>query len=159
MKKKVLATLAAMLVAGIIGFSFSQFGSVNAEPNLSPADIREKVTAQYPGTIKEVELDKKGKNPVYEIELVIDGKEYELKIDGNTGEVIRLDKKLAAQDNQQNKQQEKQTEKNAEEQNDDKDDNKDDQGEKQVVIKEKEKSPRKTNDNGEKQHKQYIAVR
>ncbi|RKQ30912.1 PepSY domain-containing protein [Oceanobacillus halophilus] len=97
MKKKVIAAIGAMAVAGTIGFAFSQSGVVNADPKLSANEIREQVNAEYPGTITELELDKKGKNSVYEVEVELEGKEYELKIDGDTGEVIKLEEKVISQ--------------------------------------------------------------
>ncbi|MHA6253029.1 PepSY domain-containing protein [Oceanobacillus sp. CAU 1775] len=94
MNKKIIMTIAALSIAAVIGLIFSQNISVSADPDLTREDIEEKVRAQYPGEITEIDLDTEGKIPVYEVELEIEGKEYELVIDGNTGEVLRLDEKL-----------------------------------------------------------------
>lgn len=94
MKKKILLAIGAMAAAAVLGLIFSQSLTASAGPNLSPKDVRDKVKAQYPGEVKELELDEKGKTSVYEVEIAIDGKEYELKIDGNSGEVLKLDEKL-----------------------------------------------------------------
>lgn len=99
MNKKIMMTLAALSIAAVIGLIFSQNISVSADPDLTKQDVRDKVTAQYPGKITEIDLDSDGKNPVYEVEIEIEGKEYELEIDGNTGEVLRLDEKLVATTN------------------------------------------------------------
>lgn len=96
MNKKILMALGAMAIAAVLGLIFSQNLSVSADPDLTYEDIREKVRAQYPGEITELELDNEGKKPIYEVEIEIDGKEYELLIDGNTGEVLKLDEKLTA---------------------------------------------------------------
>lgn len=37
-----------------------------------------------------MELDKEAKNPIYEVEIDIEGKEYELAMDGNSGKVLHL---------------------------------------------------------------------
>ncbi|WP_158595146.1 PepSY domain-containing protein [Oceanobacillus piezotolerans] len=99
MKKKVVAALGAMAIAGVIGLGFAQSGIVNAGPNLSENDVRNQVNDQYPGAIKELELDENGKDPVYEVEIEIDGREYELAIDGNSGEVLKLNERAVASDN------------------------------------------------------------
>jgi uncharacterized membrane protein YkoI len=91
MKKKIIAAFGALTVAGVIGFTTFQSGIVNAEPKLTKEDIRNQVTSQYPGTISELELER-GAN-VYEVEVVVDDKEYELKIHGDTGDVLKLEEK------------------------------------------------------------------
>jgi uncharacterized membrane protein YkoI len=91
MKKKIIAAFGALTVAGVIGFTTFQSGIVKAEPKLTMEDIRNQVTSQYPGTISELELER-GAN-VYEVEVVVDGKEYELKIHGDTGDVLKLEEK------------------------------------------------------------------
>jgi uncharacterized membrane protein YkoI len=91
MKKKIIAAFGALTVAGVIGFTTFQTGIVNAEPKLTKEDIRNQVTSQYPGTISELELER-GAN-VYEVEVVVDDKEYELKIHGDTGDVLKLEEK------------------------------------------------------------------
>ncbi|WP_068676151.1 PepSY domain-containing protein [Oceanobacillus sp. Castelsardo] len=99
MKKKVLAAIGAMAVATVIGFAFSQSGVVNADPNLTHDDVRKRITEQYPGNIKELELEKKGKKAIYEAEIELDGKEYDIKIDGNTGDVLKLEETVLSKKN------------------------------------------------------------
>jgi uncharacterized membrane protein YkoI len=91
MNKKIIAAFGALTVAGVIGFTTFQSGIVNAEPKLTKDEIRNQVTSQYPGTIRELELES-GAN-IYEVEVVVDGKEYELKIHGDTGDVLKLEEK------------------------------------------------------------------
>ncbi|MFD1851767.1 PepSY domain-containing protein [Oceanobacillus bengalensis] len=97
MKKKVLAIVGAMSTVVIMGLAFSQSGVVNAGPNLTVENIKEKVGNQYPGEITELKLDNRSSNPVYEVELKMDGKKYELALDGNTGEILRINEKSAIQ--------------------------------------------------------------
>jgi uncharacterized membrane protein YkoI len=91
MKKKMIAAFGALTIAGVIGFTTFQSGIVKAEPKLTKDEIRNQVTSQYPGTIRELELER-GAN-IYEVEVVVDGKEYELKIHGDTGDVLKLEEK------------------------------------------------------------------
>jgi uncharacterized membrane protein YkoI len=91
MKKKIIAAFGALTVAGVIGFTTFQSGIVKAEPKLTKDEIRDQVTSQYPGTIRELELER-GAN-IYEVEVVVDGKEYELKIHGDTGDILKLEEK------------------------------------------------------------------
>ncbi|MFD2212199.1 PepSY domain-containing protein [Metabacillus endolithicus] len=97
MKKKIIAAFGALSVAGVIGFVTFQSGVVNAEPKLSKEDIRNQVTSQYPGTINELEFEREGKVNIYEVEVALEGKEYDLKIHADTGEVLNLEEKAVSQ--------------------------------------------------------------
>jgi uncharacterized membrane protein YkoI len=108
MKKKVLAAIGAMAVAAVVGFAFSQSGIVNADPNLTHEDVRKQITEQYPGNITELELEKKGKNAIYEVEIELDGKEYDIKIDGNSGDVLKLEETVNSKNNNRNNQTDRQ---------------------------------------------------
>lgn len=101
--RKIWMTIGAMFVAAVLGLVFSQSLSVSAGPDLSEEDVTDKVKMQYPGEITELELNENGKAPVYEIEIAIDGKEYELLIDGDSGEVLKLDEKLTTAANEEQK--------------------------------------------------------
>ncbi|MCT2535457.1 PepSY domain-containing protein [Aquibacillus koreensis] len=96
MKKKIMIVTGVIVAGGLIGFALSQTGVVSADPSYSKDDIRKEVLELYPGEITELELEKQGKKVIYEIEIDVDGKEYELEMDGNTGEVLKLDEKLLA---------------------------------------------------------------
>ncbi|MFC4025345.1 PepSY domain-containing protein [Oceanobacillus longus] len=93
MKNKFSIIIGTMAAATILGLGFSQSGTVQANPNLSLKDVRSQLQNQYPGEITELELDKEAKSPIYEVEINIEGKEYELSVDGNTGEVLNLSEK------------------------------------------------------------------
>lgn len=97
MNKKVMMAIGAMAIAAFLGLIVSQNLSVSAGPDLSEDEVKQKVESQYPGEITALELEKDGKDPVYKVELVIDGKEYELQIDANSGEVLKLDEKMKAE--------------------------------------------------------------
>jgi len=97
MKKKIIAAFGALSVAGVIGFVTFQSGVVNAEPKLSKEDIRNQVTSQYPGTINELEFEREGKVNIYEVEVALEGNEYDLKIHADTGEVLNLEEKAVSQ--------------------------------------------------------------
>jgi uncharacterized membrane protein YkoI len=93
MKKKILIAFGALSIAGVIGFTTFQSEIVNAEPKLTKDELRDIVTSQYPGTINELELEREGKRLFYEVEVALEGKKYELKMDANTGEVLKLEEK------------------------------------------------------------------
>lgn len=93
--KKIMMAVGAMIAAAVLGLGFAQSLTVSAGPDLSKEEVKNKVKSQYPGKITELELDEEGKNPVYEVEIEIEGKEYELLIDGNSGEVLKLNEKKA----------------------------------------------------------------
>ncbi|PAV30690.1 hypothetical protein CIL05_06200 [Virgibacillus profundi] len=102
MKKKLGLTIGTLAAAAVLGLGFSQSGAVQAEPDLTTDDIRNKVTAQYPGEIKELELEGDSKNAIYGVEIKIEDKEYKLKLDGNTGEVLSLDENVKAMSQKEN---------------------------------------------------------
>lgn len=96
MNKKLLIAIGAIAIATVLGLIFSQNLSVSAGPNLTEKEVTEKVKAQYPGEIIALQLDEQGTEPVYEVEVVIDGKGYELAIDGNSGKILKLEEKRVA---------------------------------------------------------------
>jgi uncharacterized membrane protein YkoI len=93
MKKKVVVTIASVVVASVLGFGIYHANAAQADPKLTKTEIEALVAAQYPGTIKEIELDKGFNRVVYEVEVEGNGKKYEIKLDGNTGEVLKLEEK------------------------------------------------------------------
>ena len=93
MLKKIGMTIGLIGIVTVLGFGVYHSNASQAEPTLSPDDIDELVKSQYPGTITELELDKDASGSIYEVEVVNDGIEYELKLDGQTGEIINLKEK------------------------------------------------------------------
>ena len=93
LNKKVMITISSVAIASVLGFGIYHTNAAQAQPKLSTDEIKELVSAQYPGTITEVEVDKGFNKVVYEVEVESDGKEYEIKLDGNTGEVLKLEEK------------------------------------------------------------------
>jgi len=102
--------IGAMAIAAVLGLIFSQTLSVSADPDLSEDEIKERVQAQYPGEITTLELTPSGNDPIYEVELDIDGEAYSLTIDGNSGEVLQLDEKaMLAKEDQEKPDEQKNT--------------------------------------------------
>lgn len=93
MNKKVIISFAAVFLVAVLGFGIYQSDAANSNPELTLEDARQLVEIQYPGTITEIELDKEQGETVYEVEVVTDDKEYEVKLDANTGEIIKLEEK------------------------------------------------------------------
>ncbi|WP_174615728.1 PepSY domain-containing protein [Virgibacillus ihumii] len=98
MKKKVGFVLSILLGLSALGLGMYHTSASQAAPELSKEQIRDKVKNQYPGKITELEFDKEGKRAVYEVEVVQNGKEYEIIFDGNTGEVLSLEKHSVSKD-------------------------------------------------------------
>lgn len=98
MKKKIILTSGALAITIALGLGIYKSDASQAEPKLNNDEVRELISAQYPGTITEMELEKENNRAVYEIEIENDGMEYDLKVDGNSGEIIKIkEKKIAAQ--------------------------------------------------------------
>lgn len=93
MNKKLGIGIGALLFAGILGFWIYTSDASQQAPELTTDEIRDMVLNQYPGEITEIELDKELNKVVYEVEVISNGKEYDLKLDGNSGEVLKLKEK------------------------------------------------------------------
>ncbi|SES96754.1 Peptidase propeptide and YPEB domain-containing protein [Oceanobacillus limi] len=94
MKKKLLILVGALTLVIVLGFGIFHSNAANADPSLTHEDIRLMVKAQYPGTITEIELEKDQNKAVYEVEVENNDKKYEIKFDGNSGEVLKLEEKV-----------------------------------------------------------------
>ncbi|HLR81155.1 MAG TPA: PepSY domain-containing protein [Bacillota bacterium] len=93
MKKKIALSVGVLAIASVLGLGIYHSNASQAEPKLSSEEIDDIVTSQYPGTITEMELEKDFNQVIYEVEITEDGNEYELKLDGNTGEVLKIKEK------------------------------------------------------------------
>lgn len=92
MKKKITMITGAVALTGLLGFGVYQTTVSASEPSISDKEVEKLVTAQYPGTITELELEKENRRLVYEIEIESDGVEYDLKVDADTGEILKMEK-------------------------------------------------------------------
>lgn len=93
MNKKLGIAIGTLAGAAVIGLGVFQTSAAQADPKLNTDEIRQMVTDQYEGTITEMELDKEFNKVVYEVEIDSEKQEIELKLDGDTGEVIKEHKK------------------------------------------------------------------
>ncbi|MBY7142338.1 PepSY domain-containing protein [Virgibacillus sp. NKC19-3] len=93
MKKKLGIAMGATAGAVVLGLGIYHSDASQANPELSTDEVRQIVTDQYPGTITELELEKDRNQAVYEVEVENDGKEYDIKLDGGSGEVLNLKEK------------------------------------------------------------------
>lgn len=98
MKKKLGIAIGTMAGAVVLGLGIYHTDASQANPELSTDEIRQMVTDQYPGTITELELEKGSNKAIYEVEVASDGKEYDIKLDGSSGEVLNLKEKEIADD-------------------------------------------------------------
>lgn len=93
MNNKLKITIGAVAATAVLGLGISQSSAAQVDPKLSTDEIRDLVADQYPGTITEMELEKDSNKAVYEVEIVGEDKEYELRLDGASGEVLHLSEK------------------------------------------------------------------
>ncbi|SET03022.1 Peptidase propeptide and YPEB domain-containing protein [Salinibacillus kushneri] len=96
MKKKVLVSIIAMVVAFSVGMVIYQMSKTSSAASLSIEEARDIAKSQFQGEVIEIGLEKDGNRVVYEMEMKGDRHEYELVLDGETGEVIRLEQKASA---------------------------------------------------------------
>src|SRR5690625_3896477 len=93
MNKKIMIIAGVIALSAALGFGIYQSDASQKDPKLSFDDITNLVSSQYPGTITEMEFEKKHNHAIYEVEIVNDGMKYEIKVDGNSGEIIKLKEK------------------------------------------------------------------
>ncbi|MEI3607007.1 PepSY domain-containing protein [Pseudogracilibacillus sp. SE30717A] len=96
MKKKIAMLTGGFAVLLVLGFGIYKSDASQADPKLNYDEVTGLILSQYPGTITEIELEKENNRNVYEIEIVNDEMEYDLKVDGNSGEIINLKEKKVA---------------------------------------------------------------
>ena len=93
MKKKLVLTIGSVAAAGVLGFGLFHSSASEIESTMSTEEIKAMVTKQYPGEITEIERETEFNRAIYEVEITGDQKEYDLKLDGNTGEVLDIKEK------------------------------------------------------------------
>lgn len=91
-------------IAVVLGFGMYQSNASQATPTLSPENIEELIAAQYPGEITAFELIQDNNGAIYAIEIEHEGKQYEVKVDGKSGEVLHLEEKIILADEQTDQQ-------------------------------------------------------
>ncbi|QHS24024.1 PepSY domain-containing protein [Virgibacillus sp. MSP4-1] len=96
MKKKILVSVMAIIVAFGAGMGIHQMTKTSSAASLSIEEARKIAEQQFPGEVVEISLEKNGNRAVYEMEIKGDGQEYELILDGETGDVIKLEQKASA---------------------------------------------------------------
>lgn len=97
MKKKVWITA----LVGIIGVGAAvavadedNINFANNSNQLSIEEIEKKALSEVNGTIKDIELDNGVFKNYYEVEVITEDAEYDLKMNAKTGEVVRKNKEF-----------------------------------------------------------------
>lgn len=94
--KKIGIIVGIVVCACVLGLGIYHSSASVTSPKMSEADIKKMVTEQYPGEIASIEKRKELHNTVYEVELKDSAKGYTLKVDGDTGEILKMDEKMLA---------------------------------------------------------------
>jgi uncharacterized membrane protein YkoI len=91
MNKTWLAVIVGAVIIAGVGFGVNQLFAGESGPALTTEEATQKVEERYPGSVTEIELDNKGTRQVYEIELEGSGGYYEIKMDANTGKILKME--------------------------------------------------------------------
>lgn len=94
--KKAGLIIGVALCVFVLGLGIYHTSATEASPEMAEADIEEMVSEQYPGEIASIEKRKEMHNTIYEVKLKNDAKGYTLKVDGDTGEILKIDEKALA---------------------------------------------------------------
>ncbi|WP_208589832.1 PepSY domain-containing protein [Gracilibacillus suaedae] len=98
MKKKLLYPLILVIVIGGV-FVIYNFTSSPADAYLSEEEAKEKISKQYSGEIAEIELEAENNKKIYKVKIKRTDRDYELKIDAETGEVLLLNETSVTESN------------------------------------------------------------
>ncbi len=121
--------LTIIIVIGSV-VAIYNFTSNPASAYLSEEEAKEKVSDQFSGKIMELELDEENNRKVYEVEIKGTDRDYELKIDAETGEILLLNEKTGTlRDNSVAKEEAADDQDNTDQEDKNETDNKDEQNE------------------------------
>ncbi len=104
MKKKTWLMIGVLFIVGLFGFGMYQSSASQGAPTLSAESIKELITSQYPGEVTSLELTQGKNGAVYELEIENDNIVYELKVNGQSGEILSLREKMMLTDKGENNQ-------------------------------------------------------
>ncbi|SFL43041.1 Peptidase propeptide and YPEB domain-containing protein [Gracilibacillus orientalis] len=90
-KRFIIILTVIIVIGGVV--AIYNFSSNPASAYLSEEEAKEKVSNQFSGEIMELELDEENNRKVYEVEIKGTDRDYELKIDAETGEILLLNEK------------------------------------------------------------------
>lgn len=86
------AIIAILLIGAlVVTATIVQFG-ISEQEAISIA------TGAVQGTVQEVELENVNSNLIYEIEIIKDGKEFEVSVDSKSGEIIDIEQELTKEE-------------------------------------------------------------
>jgi len=139
MKKKLSMTIGVIAVVTVLGLGMYHSDASQTEPTLTTDEIKSLISDQYPGEITEIELEKDFNKAVYELEIVGKDKKYELKVDGNSGEILKLKEKTVMHATENNEE--------------DTTDNKENKQDEKLILKEKQNEKSKKDQDKDKQTK------
>ncbi|MYL43843.1 PepSY domain-containing protein [Virgibacillus salexigens] len=91
MSKKIGIIVASIVGVILFGFGMIYFSVTSSGTELSKSEAEDIITSQYPGKING-EVEKDATHGYYHAVIEHNGKAYDVKIDGNTGEVLNLKK-------------------------------------------------------------------
>ena len=94
MKKIILvpAILGVMGIGGVMAIAFEKTSSANNDKILTFEEIEKKALAVINGNVKDIDLESNGFKSYYEVEIITDDAEYELKLDASSGELLKKTK-------------------------------------------------------------------
>lgn len=139
MKKKLSMIIGVIAVVTVLGLGMYHSDASQTEPTLTTDEIKSLISDQYPGEITEIELEKDFNKAVYELEIVGKDKKYELKVDGNSGEILKLKEKTVMHATENNEE--------------DTTDNKENKQDEKLILKEKQNEKSKKDQDQDKQTK------
>ncbi|NBJ71220.1 MULTISPECIES: PepSY domain-containing protein [Clostridia] len=102
MKKKLGIIIGTIAGAAILGTGVYYSNADETTPKLDGDKMKSMVQEQYDGQITEFELETDRNKAVYEVEVINKDTEYDLELDGNSGEVLKENKKEINQTKNEN---------------------------------------------------------
>src|SRR5690625_5177707 len=98
MNKKIIITMSVVVCVFVLGIGIYHSAASQADPALSVEGVNEMVEAQYPGENANIELKKDNNRIVYEVDVNHNDRQYEIVIDGDNGEILKLKERGASKE-------------------------------------------------------------
>lgn len=155
MKKKLGFIISGVVAIAILGFGILYSSTSQVEAALSTEQIKEMVQEQYPGEITEIEQETEFNRAVYEVEIKTKNREYDIKLDGETGEILNISEKPIKNEQKVTNDKKKDTAKGEKDQS--QNEKTDNNTSKDVVINEKKDDETSKNQKSENQKKDQSA--
>ena len=94
MKKRILvpAIIGVMGIGGLMTIALEETSFASNDKILTIEEVKKKALAEVDGTITDIDFEKSSFKNYYEVEIITDETEYDLKLDATSGKLLKKEK-------------------------------------------------------------------